>query len=305
MTIKALGENYFEKDSFPINVCKVDRNENVTHEFDLTEAEHSHDFTEVVFIVKGRGTQVIEEQEYPVSAGDVFVLQGNQKHYFKEAKGIEIINIMYKEKKSSGMISDMVKQLLGYKALFILESQYRATYHFKNKLHLDRSNIAKLEMVLNVMISEQKHKKEGFEKIITNRLEELIIILSRHYSSLDATEAQALVRIGKVIDHLEQNYANKIYLDEMAELSFMSTRNFQRIFKKAVGSSPTNYLQEIRLQKARKMLRESNTSVTNIALETGFGDSNYLIKCFKKSTGVTPVQFRMRYASDTPSKQKN
>ncbi len=304
MAIRALGENYFENYGFPINVCKVDRNENLTHEFDLTEAEHSHDFTEVVFIVKGRGVQVIEEQEYPVSAGDVFVLQGNQKHFFKDPKGIEIINIMYHEDKKAKIVSEIIRQLPGYKALFILESQYRATHHFKNKLHLDRSNIAKLEMVLNVMLSEQEHKKDGFKKIISNRLEELIIILSRHYSSLDATEAKSLIRIGKVIDYLEENYSNKIYLDEMAELSFMSTRNFQRIFKKAVGSSPTSYLQEIRLQKARKLLRESNTSVTNIAIETGFGDSNYLIKCFKKSTGVTPVQFRMRYASVSQVKQK-
>jgi AraC-like DNA-binding protein len=87
---------------------------------------------------------------------------------------------------------------------------------------------------------------------MSNKLEELVILLSRYYSGLEATEAQALVRIGKVIDYLERNYNNNIYLDQLADMSNMSTRNFQRIFKKAVGSSPTSYLTQIRLQKARR-----------------------------------------------------
>ncbi len=298
MTVKALGTNYFEQGNFPVNVCRVDRYENITHQHDLTESEHFHDFTEVVFILKGQGIQVIEEQEYQVSAGDVFVLQGNQKHFFKLMKGVEIVNLMYDEKRYKGLISNDIKQLSGYSALFILESQYRALHHFKNRLHLDRANMAKLEMILNVMLLEQDKKQEGYQLILVNRLQELIILLSRYYSSLDATEAQSLIRIGKVIDFLEQNYADKIYLDRLSDMAFMSTRNFQRIFKKAVGSTPSNYLMQIRLQRARKLLRETELPIAEIASVTGFGDGNYFIKCFKSENGLTPVKFRMRYTSE-------
>jgi AraC-like DNA-binding protein len=297
MTDKALGINYFSDGNFPLSVRRVDRIQNITHEDDLTEIEHFHDFTEIVFIIKGKGIQIIEEQEYPVSAGDVFVLQGNQKHYFKEAKAIEIVNVMYTTKKHKTLISDEIKKLEGYKALFILESQYRALHYFKNKLHLIRSDMAKLEIILNSMMMEQTNKFEGHELILKNRLEELIVLLSRYYSRLDATEAQALVRIGKIIDFLEQNFAGKIYLDQLSEMAFMSTRNFQRIFKKAVGSSPTNYLMQIRLQKARKLLRETELPVSEIAMETGFGDGNYFIKCFKKENAITPIKFRLRYSN--------
>lgn len=296
MAIKALGNNYFEEDGLPIHICNVEKIQNITHEFDLTETEHFHDFTELVFILKGKGIQVIEEQEYLVSAGDVFVLQGNQKHYFKDPNGLEILNVMYDSAKHKSLISKEIKQLEGYKALFILEPQYRTWHHFKNKLHLQRVEMAKLELILNAMVFEQNNKMEGFHLILANRLEELIILLSRHYSSLEATEARALIRIGKVIDHLEKNYPDKIYLDQLAELSHMSTRNFQRIFKKAVGSSPSNYLMQIRLQKSRKFLRETDKSVSEIAIETGFGDGNYFIKCFKKYVGVTPIKFRARYS---------
>ncbi len=295
MAVKALGLHYFEDEEFPLNICRIERQENITHEFDLTEVEHFHDFSELVFIIKGKGVQVIEQNEYLVSAGDVFVLQGNQKHFFKDPSGIEIINVMFTHHNKYGVISEAIRKLEGYNALFILESQYRAMHHFKNKLHLDRAELAKMEFILNSMILELENKMEGYKTLLKNKLEELIILLSRHYSSLEATEAKALVRIGKVIDHLESHYTDKIYLDELAEMAYMSTRNFQRIFRKAVGSSPSNYIMQIRLQKARKLLRNTENPVADIAIEAGFGDSNYFIKCFKKELGITPVKFRMRY----------
>jgi AraC-like DNA-binding protein/mannose-6-phosphate isomerase-like protein (cupin superfamily) len=295
MAIKALGLHYFDDEEFPLNICRIERKENITHAFDLTEIEHYHDFNELVFIIKGKGIQVIEQNEYMVSAGDVFVLQGNQKHFFKDPSGIELVNVMFAPNKRQNIISDSVRKLEGYNALFILESQYRALHHFQNKLHLDRSDMAKMEFILNSMMLELEHKLEGYKTLLGNKLEELIILLSRHYSSLEATEAKALVRIGKVIDYLENNFTDKIYLDKLAEMAFMSTRNFQRIFQKAVGSSPSNYIMQIRLQKARKMLRNTESPITDIAIDSGFGVSNYFIKCFKKEIGITPVKFRMRY----------
>lgn len=295
MTYKALGSNYFTDESFPLSVKRVDRKGNITHPDDLTEIEHFHDFTEIVFIIKGKGKQMIEEQEYFVSAGDVFVLQGNQKHFFKEVGSVELVNVMYDAKKARNLISEPIKKLEGYKALFILESQVRARHFFKNKLHLVRSDMAKLEIILNSMILELSSRLEGYQLILKNRLEELIILLSRYYSGLEATEAQSLVRIGKVIDHMEENFPDKIYLDRLSEMSFMSTRNFQRIFKKAVGSTPSNYLMQIRLQRARKLLRETDTPISEVAIATGFADCNYFIKCFKNENGLTPNKFRLRY----------
>lgn len=294
MAIKALGKHYFEDENFPLNICRVERKENIAHEFDLTEIEHYHNFSELVFIVKGKGVQVIEEQEYVVAAGDVFVLQGNQKHFFKDASGIEIVNVMFAHNAKQNFISESIRKLDGYNALFILESQYRAKHYFKNKLHLNRSSMAKMEFILNSMIAELDQKQEGYKIILSNKLEELIINLSRQYSSLDATEAKSLVRIGKVIDYLENHFDDKIQLNDLAEMAFMSPRNFQRIFKKAVGSTPSSYLMQIRLQRARKLLRNTNTPVSDIAIQCGFGDGNYFTKCFKKEIGYTPVKFRMR-----------
>ncbi len=294
MALQALGKHYFEEGNFPFHICRVERNRDISHEFDLTEVEHFHDFTELVFIIKGKGIQVIEQQEYAVSAGDVFVLQGHQKHYFKDAAGIEIVNIMFALGGENGLLSPKIRNLEGYKALFILESQYRANHKFKNRLHLNRTELAGMEFILNGMLLEQEIKREAYQWVLSNRLEELVILLSRSYCSLEGTEAQSLVRLGKVLDYLETYFTEPVRMEQLADISCMSVRNFQRIFKKAVGQTPSQYILQIRLQHARKLLRESNDPITHIAQASGFADSTYFIRYFRKAFGSTPVKFRMR-----------
>jgi transcriptional regulator GlxA family with amidase domain len=75
----------------------------------------------------------------------------------------------------------------------------------------------------------------------------------------------------------------------------MSKRNFQRIFKRAIGMSPINYLIQVRLQKARKLLRESGYDMNDVAVMCGFSDSNYFIKCFKEAYHTTPLKFRQKF----------
>ena len=295
MSVKALAKNYLQADDCPVSLCLVNQKNHITHDFDLTEIEHYHDFMEIVFILKGQGVQVAEENEYFVSAGDVFVLQGNQKHYFKDASKVEIVNVMVNDFNNPQIIPDSIRQLDGFNALFILEPKYRTRHHFKNKLQLTRSELAKIEIVLNGMFLELKEKNKGFQVILVNRLQELFVLLSRHYSQIDTTEARSLVSIGKVLEYFENNPDSKIYIDEMAKMANMSKRNFQRIFKNALGISPVNYLIQVRLQKARKLLRETDLQIIDISAITGFTDPNYFIKCFRQSYGTTPHKFKMGF----------
>jgi len=295
MTRQALGKNYFKNKDCLINLTRIDRRQNLTHEYDLTETEHFHNFIELVFIINGQGTQVLEGNEYLVSAGDVFVLQGNQRHYFKDADHVEIVNLMFDGINHPDMINDQIRQLDGYKALFILEPHYRAKHNFKNMLRLKRNELASIELILNTMFMEQENKREGYSMILSNRLEELIILLSRHYSSIETTKAKTLVRISKLIDFMENNYSETLNIEELSERAHMSKRNFMRIFKGAVGLSPIHYLKQVRLQNARTMLRETNMQVSEISDSCGFTDSNYFIKCFRNAYSTTPYKYRMRF----------
>jgi AraC-like DNA-binding protein len=265
---------------------------NVSHENDLTEIEHHHDFIEIVFITKGKGIQVISNNEYEVSEGDIFILQGFQNHYFKDAYKAEIINVMFDPVKSPGMISEDIKMIDGYSALFILEPRYRNRMHFKNMLHLNHVDLAKCEYILNGMLHEVSDKEPGYELFLKNKLEEIIIFLTRKYSQIRIPKAKSLVRIGKAIHFIENNFHQNIYIQQLADMSFMSIRNFQRIFKDATNLSPNDYLLELRIQYASKLLTETDYAVYDISEQVGISDWFYFSKAFKKKFGISPVKYR-------------
>ena len=75
----------------------------------------------------------------------------------------------------------------------------------------------------------------------------------------------------------------------------MSVRNFQRIFKEATGMSPNNYLLEMRIQRASKLLTETDTAIYNISEQVGISDWFYFSKAFKKKFGVSPLNYRKQH----------
>ncbi len=291
----ARGENYFREHELAINVCKVNRMKNISHDHDLTEIEHHHDFIEIVFLTKGKGIQVISNNEYEVSEGDIFILQGFQNHYFKDAGKAEIINVMFDPVRNPGLISEEVKRIDGYSALFILEPRYRNRAHFKNMLHLSSIDLAKSEYILNTMLHEFQQKEPGYELFLKNKLEEIIIFLSRKYSQISIPKAKSLVRIGKAIAYIENNYQNDIYVRQLAEMSFMSVRNFQRIFKDSIGLSPNDYLLDLRIQNASKLLIETDSAIYDVSEQVGIPDWFYFSKAFKRKFGVSPLKFRKQH----------
>ena len=292
MTEKALALNYFQSKDCTINLTRINYRLQQSHEYDLTEREHYHDFLELVFILSGQAVHVLEGNEYTVSAGDVFVLQGYQRHFFKEADSVELVNLMFDAIDDPNIITHKLRQLEGFKALFVLEPHYRATYRYRNMLQLTRDELAIIEIILNTMFAEQEQSKEGYEIILVNRFVELIILLSRYYSHIKTNRAKALLRISKVINYMENHYAENINVDILSERAYMSKRNFMRTFRGAAGLSPINYLKQIRLQKARKLLTETNLMIEEIAAQCGFSDSNYFIKCFRRAYKITPNKFR-------------
>ncbi|MFN8258169.1 MAG: AraC family transcriptional regulator [Bacteroidales bacterium] len=296
MVEKAMGKNYFDKSKLPLFVARVNHSQGISHNFDLTEIPHYHDFTEIIIVLKGKALHLVENNEYQVSAGDIFVLQGYQAHSFKDASQIEIVNVMFDAREMNKLFNtQLIRQIPGYKALFILEPQYRNNYHFKNILHLGIKDLSHIELIISSMITEQSNMEPAYEAILKNRLEELIIFLSREYSKLNSKEAVSLLRIGHVMEYIENSYSKNISLEELAQISNMSVRNFQRIFKNATGDSPIDYLIKLRLEKAKKMLQSTDFQVADIALRTGFNEYNYFSRKFKNQIGLSPLKYRFSY----------
>ncbi len=132
------------------------------------------------------------------------------------------------------------------------------------------------------------------------KIKELILLLIQSKNIRSILELIAdlyssnTVNLREVIDlHLFSN----LKVDQLAKLSNLSLSSFKREFKKQFNNSPTNYINEKRIQKAKELLTTTNLPVSEIAYETGFRDSLYFTRLFKKITGTPPTSFRLEHKS--------
>ncbi len=96
-----------------------------------------------------------------------------------------------------------------------------------------------------------------------------------------------------VLDHVEANYAQQVYVADLAHLAGLSVDRFYRKFKAATGKTPIGFVNHVRIHNAMAWLRERDLSVTDIAFEVGFRNVSYFIRAFKKELKCTPNQYRL------------
>ena len=99
-------------------------------------------------------------------------------------------------------------------------------------------------------------------------------------------------QIIKIQEWLQKNYQRAISLKTLAERFDISVRSFNRRFRIAADKTPLQYLQEVRLEQAKALLKHSNLTVAEIAFSVGYQDTSYFAALFKRMNAVTPIEYR-------------
>lgn len=98
--------------------------------------------------------------------------------------------------------------------------------------------------------------------------------------------------IKKAIRYISQNFSRNLTLDEVADHVHLNPAYFSTLFKQSTGSSFKEYLNMVRIEESKRLLSNTDYSIIDISLATGFEDQSYFSKVFKKYTGLTPKQYR-------------
>ncbi|MWV42971.1 helix-turn-helix domain-containing protein [Paenibacillus sp. HJL G12] len=94
--------------------------------------------------------------------------------------------------------------------------------------------------------------------------------------------------------YMDQNFAEPLSLTELAEVCHGSPYHLHRTFKKVMHMTPAEYMQNIRIGKAKDYLRNTGKTAAEIGMLVGFQHTSYFITVFKKMTGVTPTEYRQQ-----------
>lgn len=122
----------------------------------------------------------------------------------------------------------------------------------------------------------------------------ILATLSEHrlFTPTEKNLDKRVESIKTALTYIKDNYREKIYLSDLAEQTNLNEQYFCRLFKKAIGHSPMEYINEYRIKQTKRLLEETNLSVTEICLECGYNNLGNFLREFRKYTGTTPLQYR-------------
>lgn len=254
---------------------------------------HSHEYAELVIVLGGRGIHLTDQGNHPLEEGDVFVISGNHRHGFKDPQGLRLCNIMYDPDQALANNREL-KRMMGYHALFDLEPRLTEPRLFSERLHLSTDEMVYVTSLISTLKSEFDGQAEGRHGIIRNLFQVLVTYLCRLYGNHKQTATTPLVRMARVMSHIQQHFREPLSVDDLAGTAHLSRSQFQRMFKRTYHTTPTQFILKVRMHEACEMLKDPNLDITNIALDTGFSSSSFFATQFKQYMGESPSEYRRK-----------
>ena len=241
---------------------------------------HTHPFTELFYVVDGKGEFNIQGQRFPVKAND-FV----------------IINPQVEHTELSSPDEPLEYIVLGINGLSFSNltpvSEGGHPFSFFN-LRDEQKDILRY---LNAMVQEATSQSMSYELVCHNLLEILLIKILRHqHFDLEVgKQSKATKDISFIKHYLETYYHESIQLEDLASMTHLSRFYISHSFKKEIGMSPMEYLIAIRIKESKILLRTTNYSISQVADIVGFTTPTYFSKQFRKSTGISPTDYREQF----------
>lgn len=117
-----------------------------------------------------------------------------------------------------------------------------------------------------------------------------------HFSVFQGQRRHEDDEILRVQSYIEENYTEPLSVNELAERSHMSRRNFIRRFKKATKNTPLEYMQRVKIEAAKKALEKGDQNISSLMYTIGYNDAKTFRTVFKRITGLTPFEYRSKYS---------
>lgn len=123
-----------------------------------------------------------------------------------------------------------------------------------------------------------------------------LITINEPYEQVMGQDAE-LNQLLPAIQHITEEYAEKITIADLADLCSLSESHFMRIFKQRMNMTAQNFVEQVRMYHAVEAIKHGKESIASIAHGCGFYDHSAFVKRFKKLTGTTPLKYRKDYQS--------
>ncbi|OON39985.1 transcriptional activator RhaS [Izhakiella australiensis] len=238
--------------------------------------EHHHDFHEIVLVEQGSGVHVFNGQPQALSAGCVCFIRDSDRHLYEQTNNLCLTNVLYRGPEAFRFINSLRDWLPQPQA-----SDYNARWRISSPaLRQARDLIDRMaELSGHYSLENQAWQETLFMQ--------LLICLRKGGEALQ-DENSADTRLLRLLEWLNSHYGEEVDWASLAQHFSLPLRTLHRQLKQQTGSTPQRYLTRLRLLQARHQLRHSESRITDIAFQCGFGDSNHFSTLFRREFGCTP-----------------
>ncbi len=246
------------------------------------DKSHVHDFFEIYYLISGTRRIFIDDSIYTVNKGDIVLIPEGIIHRtsYNNEKAHERIDCTFDRR----YIDDIPEVKAEFLRLF---GEYPV-------LALHSVHREYVERILNNIRSEYEDPDEFSDDSVRSLLHQLVICLVRlkalQTSCIQNDMGDSLIQ--EAARYIRANFSNPLTLESVSAHINISPTYFSKKFKAVTGFGYREYLVNVRLQEASRLLLETKLSITEIALKCGFNDSNYFGDVFRHAKGVSPVNYR-------------
>ncbi len=251
---------------------------------------HWHEEVEFSLIRQGRLRVTLSGRQYTMEPGEGFFLNANVLHAMEPADPGETVVW------DSHMLHPM---LLGGHSKSVFDTKYVAPVLRNKRFDLIRfvGENSRQRALLELLRQVSEVQGQEFREFQTRNLfSEIWLLLLQEMRELEqqtgALRPVNQERIRMMLEFIHARYREKLTLEQIAAAAFVSKRECLRCFQSCIGKTPFAYLLDYRLQTAEQLLRTTDRSITEIALDTGFSGSAYFTKLFRELRQMTPGQYR-------------
>ena len=239
---------------------------------------HWHEHIELLYFVEGGGTVTLDGVRLAVGAGDLVVVNSTEIHTFESAGERACYHCVLV---APSFFSDTPTGRVTYESLVRADGEVADCFA--------------------ILAREHAAGGIGADMMQKGALYRLFVHLCRAYGTQPAQNSERrlmLTRFNSVMQHVAAHYAEPLTTRALAEMCYLSEGHFCRFFKAATGQSPLSYVNSYRIDRAAILLRRTDSSITEVALATGFSDVNYFARVFRRVKGCSPGEYRRAAMGD-------
>lgn len=241
-------------------------------------SDHYHDDYQILYAIDGQGEITIDGINYRFEKDNMVFLVPFSAHSIYACSKLTVLVLAFSEDR---LTLNGNKQLL---------QQLRS---YSKHLDLDPFYASEIRALLRKLLFEQNNNNEEFRFIASAiYLLKIFLMLARVDKRTQFSNANEM-RSAKIQQYISNHYYENIRAETLASKFAISTRYMNAIFKEYYNETPMQYLQQVRINKAKALLLETEKDIITICFEVGYETVSTFYRTFKNIVGMSPHKFRM------------